>query len=154
MEVWQDAAFTLRFRVTLVYNWDIRVLLPFLASFLQESALLHGWIEHALLPPDYMDLSGIFINSSAAARVCATLQTQNAAHNSQRDRFVKREEERRGQAEGMRRGRRSVIDKSVRCVPNHQYHISTSLLINFTRWPFFSALKKGWFPFPFPLELY
>lgn len=67
----------------LVYIWGIRVLLLFLASFLQELALLHGWIEHALLPPDYMDLSGIFINSSA--RVCTILQTKNAARSGQRD---------------------------------------------------------------------
>lgn len=78
----------------LEYIWDIRVLLLFLASFLQELALLHGWIEHALLPPDYMDLSGIYINSSAAARVCTILQTKNAAHNSQRDTDLSKERRR------------------------------------------------------------
>lgn len=66
-------------------SWDIRVLLLFLASFLQEPALLHGWIEHTLLPPDYMDLSGIYINSSVAARVCTKVQMKDAAHNSMRD---------------------------------------------------------------------
>lgn len=62
----------------------IRALLLFLASFLQEPALLHGWIEHALLPPDYTDLSGVFINSSvvAAARVCIILQMKNVLHSS------------------------------------------------------------------------
>lgn len=63
------------------------VLLLFLDSFLQEPTLLHGWIEHALHPPDYMDLSGIYKNSSAAARVCTTLQTKITARNSHRSRF-------------------------------------------------------------------
>lgn len=72
-----------------------RVLLLFLALFLQELGLLHGWIEHALLPPDYMDLWGIFINSSAAARVCTILQTQQPENY----RFVKTEE---GEEEGER----------------------------------------------------
>lgn len=67
------------------------VLLLFLDSFLQEPTLLHGWIEHALLPPDYMDLSGIYKNSSATARVCATLQTKNTARDSHRSRFSRRE---------------------------------------------------------------
>lgn len=73
--------------------WDIGVRELFLVSFLQEPTFLHGWIEHALLPPDYMDLSGIYINSSSAARVCTILQMKNAAHNSQRYRFVRRGEE-------------------------------------------------------------
>lgn len=71
-------------RGVLVCIRGIRALLLFLASFLQEPALLHGWIEHALLPPDYTDLSGVFINSSvvAAARVCIILQMKNVLHSS------------------------------------------------------------------------
>lgn len=66
----------------------VRVLLLFLASFLQELALLHGWIEHALLPPDYMDLSGIYINSTVAARVCATVDEERSSQQQERYRFV------------------------------------------------------------------
>ena len=95
-----DVACAVRFTRCAVYIWDIRVPLLFIASFLQESALLHGWIEHALLPPDYMDLSGIFINSSAAARVCTTLQTTNAAHNSRRDTDLSRETRKGGTTGG------------------------------------------------------
>lgn len=65
------------------------MLLLFLDSFLQEPTLLHGRIEHALLPPDYMDLSGIYKNSSAAARVCTTLQTKITARDSHRSRFAR-----------------------------------------------------------------
>lgn len=65
------------------------VLLLFLDSFLQEPASLHGWIEHALLPPDYTDLSGIFKNSSAASRVCTALQTKTTAGDSHTSRSAR-----------------------------------------------------------------
>lgn len=52
-----------------------------------------------------MDLSGIFINSSAAARVCTTLQTKNATHNSQRDSDLSKERRKEGErTAGIRRG--------------------------------------------------
>lgn len=83
LDIWADVLCSYRFMR------HTGVLLLFLDSFLQEPTLLHGWIEHARLPPDYMDLSGIYKNSSAAARVCTTLQTKITARNSHRSRFTK-----------------------------------------------------------------
>lgn len=55
-----------------------------------------------------MDLSGIYINSSATARVPAIQQMKNAAHNSLRDTDSSGEEE---DDDGRRRGGRR--DRSV-----------------------------------------
>lgn len=107
--------------------WDIGVRELFLVSFLQKPTFLHGWIKHALLPPDYMDLSGIYINSSSAARVGTILQMKDAAHNSQRDRFVRREEE-------MIKGRRvRTLITFLTCWPDRQdINMFMSLLLSFT----------------------
>lgn len=136
----------------LEYIWDIRVLLLFLASFLQELALLHGWIEHALLPPDYMDLSGIYINSSAAARVCTILQTKNAARNSQRDTDLSKE--RRWEDGRHKEGEEGevcyrVIDSLAQTKQTYQYCMSTSLLINFTWWPLSAEKGTCWHTYKF-----
>lgn len=125
-------------RGVLVCIRGIRALLLFLASFLQEPALLHGWIEHALLPPDYTDLSGVFINSSAvaAARVCIILQMKNVPHNSHGHADLSKQRRRGREKRQSSRRRASVaMILTILSLTKQAYQYIKSLLINFTWWP-------------------